>query len=727
MLVQTARVIALFGSAIFVAAGLVFLVQPMIAKALLPQFGGAPQVWTTATVFFQLALLLGYGYAHFATNRLGPRRGPLVHAALLAVPLLTLPIALRGTELAAGASPALGVLAILTLSVGAPYVAVSATSPLLQRWFSTTGHAGARDPYFLYAAGNAGSLLGLLAYPLLVEPRLAVGEQGVLWSAGYVVFAVLVVTAATVAWRRGMAADVDAPIEPTTSIQSSVDLRRQARWVVLAFVPSSLLLGVTTHLQTDIAAVPLLWAIPLALYLLTFVLAFSRRPLLPPRIAARLLPPLVVAVVLTFLFPTVLPTPLTMVLHYGTFFIAAMLAHGLLAADRPDPAHLTRFYLLVAVGGALGGTFNAILAPAIFDQVLEYPIVLVAALLLRPGWSRADRRGTIMDLVAGLAAYVLALVGILALQALGSGVPGATVVAVFAVGALVLARRPLGFGLAVAAMMFITYAGGRPPEFTDRTFFGVHRVLAEPDRHVYLSGLTIHGAQLRTAEGGRTPLTYFHATGPAGQVFEVLEGSPTQVRDVGIIGLGAGSLAAFGGSGQTFTFYEIDPVVIQIASDERWFTFVRDSAATVHLVEGDGRLRIAETEDASFDVIVLDAFSSDAIPAHLVTRQAFELYARKLRPGGLLLANVTNTYLDVKAVVAGGSKAAGLVGLFQDDGDLTVAPPGEKEPSTWVVLAGATEDLGMLRTDPRWKPIDQVESTVVWTDEFSDILSVVRR
>jgi hypothetical protein len=721
-------VVALFASAIFVAAGLVFLVQPMIAKALLPQFGGAPQVWTAATVFFQVALLVGYGYAHFATSRLGARRGPIVHLALLALPLLALPITLRGTELAAGASPALGVLAILTLSVGAPYVAVSATSPLLQRWFSTTGRAGSGDPYFLYAAGNAGSLLGLLAYPLLVEPRLAVGEQALLWSAGYVVFAILVVATAVAASRRGPADDLPEPIvQATTTEPSRLGLRRQARWVVLAFIPSSLLLGVTTHLQTDIAAVPLLWAIPLAIYLLTFVLAFARRPRMPPRTAARLLAPLVVGVVLTILFPAVLPTPLAMALHYGTFFIAAMLAHGRLAADRPNPRHLTRFYLLVAVGGALGGTFNAIVAPLVFDQVLEYPILLVAALLLRPGWTPEDRRGTIVDLVAALGTYLVALSAVLAMQRLARDVPSAVVVGVFTIGALLLARRPMRFGLAVAALLSISFVGGRAPAFADRTFFGVHRVLAEGDRNVYLNGLTVHGSQLTGAGGGRTALAYYHATGPAGQVFEMLEGRLTPVRDVGIIGLGAGSLAAYGGSGQTFTFYEIDPVVIRIASDERLFTFVRDSEATVDLVEGDGRLRIAEADDASFDVLVLDAFSSDAVPAHLVTRQAFELYVRKLRPGGLLLANVTNSYLDVKAVVAGGAQAVGLAGLFQDDVDLSVAPPGHKEASSWVLLARTEGDLAGLVADSRWKPIRGIDPTIVWTDEFSDILSVVRR
>ena len=278
----------------------------------------------------------------------------------------------------------------------------------------------------------------------------------------------------------------------------------------------------------------------------------------------------------------------------------------------------------------------------------------------------------------------------------------------------------------MAALLVITFLSGGSPVFADRTFFGVHRVVEQDGRHVYFSGVTIHGAELLTSEGPETPLAYYHRTGPVGQVFQVLNAAG-RIRDVGIIGLGAGSLAAYGQAGQAFTFYEIDPVVIRIASDPTLFRFVRESDAQVSLVEGDGRLRIAEAPDASFDLIVLDAFSSDAVPAHIVTREAFELYLRKLRPNGLLLANVTNTYLDVRAVVAGGGQAAGLVGLARDDTDLTVAAPGLKEASSWIVLARDSADLGVLTTDPRWLPLDPVDRSVVWTDDFSDILSVLRR
>ena len=392
----------LFTAATFIAAGLVFMVQPMVAKALLPTFGGAPQVWTAAMLFFQGALLAGYGYAHLSLRRLGPRKQAAVHTVVMLLPLAVLPITLRGVPLTDGLSPALAVLVILALSVGAPYLVVSSTSPLVQRWFSVTGHPHASDPYFLYAAGNTGSIIGLLAYPLVVEPNLPIAAQGVLWSIGYVVFVVACVACAVVLRRRTKDRPADA-VERAATTEPSPSGRRRIRWVVLAFIPSSLLLGVTTHVQTDIAAVPLLWAIPLSLYLLTFVIAFSPRRPVGPGTLAWILPFLVVLTVLTFLRVLSLPVWATIGIHELTFFVAALLAHERLADDRPDPAYLTEFYLLLAFGGVLGGLFNALIAPILFDQVLEYPMLLVAVLLLRPRIPkrdpRAERLAKLWDLV----------------------------------------------------------------------------------------------------------------------------------------------------------------------------------------------------------------------------------------------------------------------------------------------------------------------------------------
>jgi len=720
----------LFGLALFVSAVLVFLVQPMTAKLLLPTFGGSPQVWTAATLFFQAALLAGYAYSDVAIRRLGLRRQPIVHISLLLLPILVLPITLRGIDAIDSMSPAVAVLVILTVSVGLPYVAVATTSPLLQRWFSASGHRLGRDPYFLYAAGNVGSLLGLLGYPLLIEPRLTVAGQSALWSAGYVTFAMLCIACAVVLLRRpGVEAEVPAPAPAdATERERPVTSRRRLGWVARAFIPSSLMLGVTTFSSTDIAAVPLLWVLPLSLYLLTFVIAFARRRVVSVAVLGRVLPVTMILAFLTIIEATAVPIWARIAVHYANFFCAALLAHTQLADDRPAAADLTRYFLLLAIGGALGGVANALVAPVIFDAVLEYPLVLVAALLLRR--NRPDtvhtRRSRYLDLLVPAGYYLGLLLVLVALNRLapGSAVAGAAVpLAVLAT--LLFARRPIRFALAVGGLLAITFLGGQQAVFADRSFFGVNRVIDDGEgRHVYLSGATVHGAQ-RMAPGERTsPITYYHPTGPAGDVFRALQAEhPT--ADVAIIGLGAGGLAPYGASGQHFTFVDIDPVVIRIATDPALFTYLEDSAAEITVAEGDGRLWLAGQPTGRFDVIVLDAFSSDAVPAHLITREAVELYLTRLRPGGFLMFNVTNSYLDVRSVVAGAASSLGLSGRMWMDRDTTVAPDGDKQPSEWVVVATDPETVRRATPNAMWQEL-AADRDILWTDDFSDILRVLR-
>ena len=727
----------LFGLAIFLSAGLVFLVQPMTAKLLLPTFGGSPQVWTAATVFFQAALLLGYGYAHLSIRSLGVRRQPLLHGALLFLPLLVLPIGLRGVELAGRLPPAIAVLVILLVSVGGPYIAVSATSPLLQRWFSATGHPTAADPYFLYAAGNVGSLIGLLGYPIVIEPNLRLADQALVWSIGYVAFVAICLGCAFVLVRQRSGA-VDAAedhedVGERLGLRARpIDARRRLGWVVRAFIPSSLMLGVTTYSSTDIAAVPLLWTIPLSLYLVTFVLAFSRRRLLSPRRWAQILPFTSVLVVLTILDVVGLPIWLRLVINYLGFFIAAMVAHGQLADDRPTTDHLTQFYLLLAVGGVLGGAFNALVAPAVFDAIVEYPLVIVAALLLRPTGDRDpakashEKRARRFDLLVPLALYLLVLVLLVAVNVLASeaALVSRVVIANALAVSLILVGRPVRFALTVGALMAITFYTGQGALYSDRTFFGLNRVIDNSTGHrIYLSGSTIHGAQRLDGQGRPTPLSYYHPTGPFAQVMASLRDGPAEIA---VIGLGAGSIASYGEAGQHLTFVDIDPAVIHIATDPTLFRFIPESAARIDIEEEDGRLWLTSQPDGSFDLIVLDAFSSDAIPVHIVTREALATYVTKLRPGGRLAFNVSNSYLDVASVVVGGGRALGLGGFIRHDGDLASVPAGDKEASDWVVLAPDRAALDDLAADRRWTPIEGVGRTVVWTDDFSDILGVLK-
>ncbi len=735
--------IPLFGLAIFLSAGLVFLVQPMTAKLLLPSFGGSPQVWTASMVFFQAALLAGYAYADLSIRRIGLRRQPLVHAAVILLPLLVLPIGLRGLETASGLPPALAVVAILLLSVGAPYVAVSATSPLLQRWFASTGHSAASDPYFLYAASNVGSLIGLLGYPLLIEPRLPLGGQGMLWSVGYVAFVGLCLVCAVVVVRRNVAVAEHAPELEATDDARPVDARRRLRWLVRAFIPSSLMLGVTSYSSTDIAAVPLLWAIPLSLYLLTFVLAFSRRKVLSTRTWERLLPFTTALVLLTIIGAVAPPIWARLAIHYVGFFVAAMVAHSQLADDRPSSSHLTGFYLLMSVGGVLGGIFNALVAPWIFDAILEYPLVIVLALLLRTGLPlptprtdafRRERQARLLDLLIPFGVFVAVLVILVALAGRLGQVGTLLVMAVAIVAILVFVGRPVRFALAIAALLSITYFTGERAVFADRSFFGLNRVVDDGNGHrIILSGSTIHGVERTDPDGGRQPLSYYHPSGPVGQIFGPLPGAETgggsgtfERTEVAIVGLGAGGLSAYGKPGQHYTFIEIDPVVIRIARDPTLFRFVSESAAQVDIEEADGRLWLETAADGAFDLIVVDAFSSDAIPAHLLTREALQLYFQKLQPEGRLLINASNSYLDVRSVVAGGAMDVGLVGYARHDPDLSVAAPGDKEVSEWVVVARSATALADIAADPRWIPFEGIDRRIVWTDDFSDILSVIK-
>jgi hypothetical protein len=744
----------LFGAAIFTGAALVFLVQPMVAKMVLPLFGGSPNVWNTSMVFFQAALLVGYGYAHLSIRLLGVRRQMALHLAILALPLAALPIVLPAFAAPpVGAPPALWLLGVLLVASGAPYTAVTTASPVLQRWFAGTDHPAARDPYFLYAMGNAGSLLGLLGYPFLIEPNLSVVGQRFVWGAGYVAFVVLVCACALVLVRRralgtferagvlGSAGESSAPTAvDNASITPDISWRRRLRWVLLAFVPSSLMLGVTNFLSTDIAAVPLLWVVPLSLYLLTFIIAFGRRSAQVPRIASIALAPLVVALALTMVQAISLPIWLLIPLHLATFFAAGLLAHGRLALDRPPPARLTEYFFLLSVGGVLGGIFNALVAPLVFSSVFEYPLVIVVALLLRPGpgllaAGASEARGRFaryrwaLDLLLPLALYlaVLVLLVIATVTLHGPAVAQAAklILVLGALAAFVFVLKPVRFALCVGAVLAVALLVGGAALKTERTFFGVYRVIAEGDRrHLLIHGTTVHGAQNIGLRASDDPLTYYHRTGPVGQVFDAV----AKVRPIdswALVGLGSGSMVSYAQPGQSVTVYEIDPAVVSIAEDPRYFTYLRDSRVDIRMVLGDGRLTLQDAPDGSLDLLFMDAFSSDAPPTHLMTREALQLYASKLKPNGLMMFNASNRFLDLRAALEPTARSLGFSGLYQIDGRLDLAPAGDKETSIWVTLAPHPEALAPLIGDARWKAIDGA-SGPVWSDDFSDVFSLIQ-
>lgn len=721
-----------FAAAVFLNAGLLFLVQPLFSRMVLPRLGGTAAVWNTCLLFFQTALLLGYLYAHLSLRWLGGRRQAALHLALLALAAATLPIAVpAGWTPPAGGWPVGWLLLLLTVSLGLPFVLLSAGGPMLQAWFARADHAAARDPYFLYSASNLGSMAGLLAYPLLFEPLLPLAGQSRAWAAGYALLLVLLLACALMVRRAQLpTATVNAPAAGEADAGTSSALER-VRWVALALVPSSLLLGVTSFLTTDIAAMPLLWVVPLALYLLSFVIAFARRPPLPHRLVVRLhAHALILLAVL--LFWGIHAWPLAMMpLHLLAFFLTALLCHGELARRRPGASRLTEFYLLLALGGALGGAFTVLVAPFLFRGVVEYPLMLVAACLLRPGPAGGRRfvRGDVaLPLLLGAGLVLLLRLGP-SLELASLGVLAATLSALIAIAALRFSTRPLRFGLAIGLVLLAGVLGRPAPTellHAERTFYGVHRVRldAAAALHTLMHGTTLHGAQSLRAADRLEPLTYYHRDGPLGQLFAMRRQNGGAAR-VGVVGLGTGSMACHGGHGDRWTFFEIDAAVERIARNPRYFTFLRDCPPATDVVLGDARLTLRD-HPGRFDVLVLDAFSSDAIPMHLMTREALALYRARLAPGGVIAFHVSNRHLRLAPVLAALARDAQMAALYRDDAGM--GDPGEhrRTGSAWAVLADDAATLGPLARAGDWHPLPEPRPGTLWTDDYANVLRVIR-
>ena len=727
----------LFAITMFVGATLLFLVQPLFARMALPLLGGSPAVWNTAMLFYQAMLLAGYAYAHLLTRRLRARAQVALHVTLLLLGLLALPIGVpEGWRPPAASNPLWWFLALLTVAVGLPFFVVATSSPLLQAWFARTGHLRASDPYPLYAASNVGSMLALLLYPTVVEPALGLDDQSRAWAGGYVLLVGLVTACGAAVWRARVTAGAEVSDTTPSSLAagpSSLSARRRARWVLLAFVPSSLMLSVTAYLSTNIAPLPLLWTLPLALYLLTFVLVFGGE-VFPHAGMVRAMPIVVLPLVIVMAAQATAPLELLLPLHLAVFFVVAMVCHGELARDRPPARHLTEFYLWLSVGGALGGLLNAIVAPLLFDAVLEYPLVLVLACLLNAeGRTRnaKDEVFSVRDVGLPAALGLLTAGLVLGVQRAGLGGEPLGLLLMFGLPALLcfgLSRRPLRFGLGVAAILLAStlYVSDQGRTLhAERTFFGVHRVLLDPGGafHHLAHGPTLHGAQSLDPARSRTPLSYYHPSGPAGQIFAQL----AQARGrVAAVGLGAGALACYRQTDQAWVFYEIDPAVERIARDERFFTYLRDCGGDTPVVLGDARLTLADAPAGAYDLLVMDAYTSDAVPVHLLTREALALYLERLAPGGVLAFHISNQFFDLRPVLAGLASDAGLVALAQDDVVVSEAEAADgKRGSQWVVLAREPGDLAALADDRRWYTLD-LPGAPLWTDDYSSVLSVLK-
>ena len=867
---------ALFALTMFLSATLLFMVQPMVGKMVLPHVGGNPAVWNTCMVFFQALLLLGYWYAHKLTKLPSLAKQVAIHtavlasagaalliAALLADDYSTVPIA-KSLAPEGGALPFISVISMLALAIGLPFLAVSTSAPLLQRWFTVTGHPSAKDPYFLYAASNAGSLISLLGYPLFTEPTFRTVQQTWLWAVGFLLligFSIQCGRAALNPLRPVGKALPDTPVpEPT--------LGRKLRWLGRAFVPSSLMLGVTTHMTTDIASVPLLWVIPLALYLLTFIIAYARTPAWYKSILGNAAPVAVLLLIFIMSAKFEILSPFIMLaMHLFAYFLLALLMHTELANDRPDPKFLTNYFLWISFGGVLGGLFNAILAPLLFPQAFEYPIAIALGCMFvargkpaPPAEGEPPREG---QAVIGLffdflipIAMIAVCAGLFSLgkaesfrtacgwiadaikpitRGLGFTAIDSKTILLFAVFAppcllcFLFIERPLRFGLCVAAILFVPQyrdvSNGYDPKTqitreTIRSYFGIMRLEDYPqewhtsaehyfyplrplksdggeidattdkvlefhiDTREMSHGTTLHGRQFKSRykvpiprtdpkkpseydgreysvlpqfrddiralgvsspwesiallgakeawDQSGDPLTYYHRTGPVGALNReafARKGLPK----VGMVGLGTGSGAAYAIRGQSMTFYEIDPAVKDMIEDGKHFTYVTDArrrGADVDIVMGDARLMLEKHKGPQYDLLLIDAFSSDSIPVHLLTVESVKLYRERLAPKGLLALHVSNRYLRLEPIVAAIAEKNGMVCRIWADADNPA--PGKTE-SSWIVLADSEADLGpAFVQSPNssfeipWKVNPTNPEIPAWTDDYQDILRIIR-
>ena len=744
-------ILASHTAAVFLSALLLFAVQPMFTRMVLPQLGGSPSVWSIAMVFFQTMLLAGYAYAHWLA-KIERRIVPVVvHFVLLVAAGLTLPLAVAKGW---GEPPASGtefwLLGLFAVSIGLPFFALAANNPLLQSWFVRTGHPDGKDPYFLYAASNVGSFLALLSYPILIEPIFAVQAQSRLWSAGFALLTLLIAGCGVLLLRAPANAEVphNAPATPKPSWWLI------GRWVFIAAVPAGLLVAVTAHISTDIGAAPLMWVMPLSLYLLTWVLVFARRPIIPQPLLLLLQPFAIAGVVALLLMSSYVPLAPNLLAHLLAFFVITLACHGELARTRPHAAHLTVFYVALSFGGMLGGLFAGLVAPYTFNWIAEYPILVFLAALCRPptpeAWApverffpafifaigrQINRRFWPVAIVIGLALVLPSFFGFQIAYADTDKLWA--VVLTLASFSILFMRDPPKSALIVAVALSLARLYSTDEGRTDmlRSFFGVNVIYETYDHHfrVIKHGSTLHGAERlltddnKSPEGRPEPLTYYHAKSAMKQIIDAVrwrKGGPIRVA---IVGLGSGSLVCWIEPNENWKVFEIDPTVIMAARDPKRFTFVSSCKPDIPIVLGDARLTLAKEPDGAYDLIIIDAYSSDAIPIHLATQEAMAVYKAKLAPQGVVTMHISNRHLELQSVVVGIAAANDLKAVVYTNDNEEEDEDNYIFGSDVVIAANEPEDIGPLNGAPTWVRTAPVPGLRTWTDDYSNIIGAFWR
>jgi hypothetical protein len=782
--------VVLFTLTVFLSAGLLFAIQPMIAKTLLPVFGGGSSVWTTCMLFYQTLLLLGYLYAHILMTKFGRRSQMVIHGSLLII-ALAIGVVFDSPEAPVNAStfPVPWLILQLLLISGLPFFAISSAGPLIQGWFARTGHHRAHDPYFLYAASNAGSLIGLLAYPLLFEPNIGLINQRKFWLIGFGVFILLAMFAASKTKkpvketpkqtkRRLKEEARGSMVSPNPELDSSesqadrpITWKRRFYWIYLAFIPSTMLLGVTTYITTDVVSLPLLWVLPLVLYLITMIIAFGSKV---ERAVKDFTRPMIMLIIgaMILLMANELHAEGSMILiiliELLLLTTIGIVCHGRLALDRPPAIHLTEFFLLMSVGGALGGLFNGIIAPLLFTTNLEYPIALVLAASVLP-WSKdlvamEIEKAKVVRLfrrvgIPGISVVYLLIVGFLGhdisqwidglfsdevtpeapvnmtMVALMTGVPALLVYLAWKDGL----ACSITLMLPMAAIQYNTIMN-TDSVYRARTFYGIHEVtkqiLYDPANdklvpiHIIHHGTTMHGIQYLDPELELEPLGYYHFNGPCGTIMRTIKEMRPEGARIGIMGLGSGAIAAHGRAQDEIVFFEIDPEVEAIARDTELFTYLEKAPSTIEVRLGDARKLIEESEEMDeekYDLLHADAFSSDSIPVHLLTVEAINLYFDRLTPDGMVVLHISNRYLDLMPLVFElAVQTTGIAPLVETDMDIPEEEQMYHFPSNWVVLT-RDQDTGMRLINAGMESyIMKDENRIkLWTDDFSNIISLI--
>lgn len=734
--------IPVYSSALLLSAALVFTVQPMFTKMVLPLLGGTPQVWNTSMLFFQVCLLGGYAYAHATTRFFSVRVQACLHILLLAAFAIILPFAIPDTMYPSDTdNPTIWQLSTMLFVLGGPFLIISGSAPMLQRWFATSNHSSADNPYFLYGASNLGSMSALLLYPILIEPALAISEQTHFWKVGYIALIGFSALCLSIVWNnKEKQSDHTSPED-----QEHITAARRIKWVILSFLPASLMLGVTTHITTDIASAPLLWVLPLAFYIGTFIIVFARKPILDSKQASLISGIFIILLVLEVLLPNLVTktNPLMIVaLHLLAVFFATLVCHSELANAKPRASHLTEFYLIMSFGGALGGFTNSIIAPNFFTVPIEYPLILALTVFVRYSGNQEHHLNNIKEKILKNPNNIFntnTAILVLAACAFGYAAPniGDTkiriITTLLAVSPLIFVLKSRwAFPFFATFIMLIPVISGPKAENTNKTlhksrnFFGVMTVLESDKKRLLLHGTTVHGEQLINKGHRLIQTAYYSKSSPLADIFDILDRSKTTKQKVAVLGLGVGVTACYQAPNRTYDFYEIDKAVVDMAENQEYFTFLSDCGSPYKIILGDGRIKVSEQPEQIYDLIVVDVFSSDNIPVHLITKEAIKTYLEKLTPDGILTIHISNRYLDLEPQLAAISHDLGLTAYAKVGKGIELEDTGiTSHPAHYVSFTKNTPAIDYLRSTD-WNIARSKEGLKPWTDQYSDIISAFK-